>query len=87
MKRGVAYGFFNCRASKPEIEAELPTIRDLAQTPNQLELTLTEGVENLPVQRDSALRAIVQQAQDANLRYVMQAQLPGATNTKEQQTS
>ena len=33
---GTAYGFFNCRASKQEIEAELPTLRSLAQTPNQL---------------------------------------------------
>lgn len=42
---GKTYGFFDCSASKEEIEAELPTIRDFAQTPETLELYLTEGQE------------------------------------------
>jgi len=39
---GKAYGFFDSKASKKEIEAELPTIRKLARTPSQLELSLVE---------------------------------------------
>nr|MBI4156990.1 hypothetical protein [Candidatus Woesearchaeota archaeon] len=47
MKEGKAYGFFDCRASKQEIEVELPFIRDLIQTPSKLELILMEGVDRL----------------------------------------
>lgn len=42
-KNGKAYGFFDCEASKEAIESELPEIRNLVQTPSQLELSLMEG--------------------------------------------
>ena len=81
MKKGVAYGFFNCTASKEAIEAELPTIRSMAQTPNQLELSVIEGVDNLPVpKRDPALASIVDQAKTAGMKYVLQARYQGATS-------
>ena len=47
MEIGKAYAFFNCRASKEKIEAELPTIRDLVETPYGLELSLKEGTDHL----------------------------------------
>ena len=60
MKNGIAYGFFDCKASKEEIEAELPTIRDLTETPSKLELTLMEGIDGL--KGDSKLRAAYEKA-------------------------
>lgn len=63
---GKAYGFFHCRASQQEIEAELPFIRRLVNAPSQLELSLIEGVENL--KGDSDLLAL---AKKAGLRYVL----------------
>ncbi len=41
-KTGKAYGFFDCRASKQEIEAELPYIREFIETTGSLELSLGE---------------------------------------------
>ncbi len=77
MKRVVT--FLQTRASKQDILAQLPHIRHMTQTPNQLELTLTEGVDHLPVQGDSALRALVGQAKHAGMNYVLQARYRGAT--------
>ncbi len=71
--RDAIYGFL-----EKDITAELPTIRNMAQTPNQLEL-ITESVDNLPVQGDSALKALVGQAKNAGMRYVLQARYQGAT--------
>ena len=44
---GQAYGFFDSRASKEEIEAEIPFIRKLTEIPSALELSLTEGANKL----------------------------------------
>ena len=33
---------FDCKASKAEIEAEIPRIREISETPNELELSLME---------------------------------------------
>ena len=44
---GKAYGFFDCNASKGEIEGYLPFIREVTQTPSELELSLTEGLGGL----------------------------------------
>lgn len=42
---GKAYGFFDCNASKEKIESNLPSIRELACTPSNLELLLKEVKE------------------------------------------
>lgn len=78
MKSGKAYGFFNCKASKEEIEAELPTIRKLAQTPSQLELSLIEGVRNLKGEID--LIELAKEAETAGIKYVMEATYPTSNN-------
>ena len=44
---GRAYGFFDCNASKQEIETDLPTIREMLRTPSRLELSLIEGLGEL----------------------------------------
>lgn len=41
---GEAYALFDCSASKEDIETELPLIRKLVETPQRLELLLTEGI-------------------------------------------
>lgn len=84
---GRAYAFFDCRASKAEIEAELPKIRQCVKTPSNLELTLTEGpckflgtrILNTP--RDiPELRHYIQEAKASKMKYVLEAKYEGATN-------
>jgi len=89
---GRAYAFFDCRASKEQIEAELPTIRQCVKTPSKLELSLTEGVCKFmgtsilgrkalvgrPI--DTQLRDVAKEAKDSGMRYVLEAKYEGATN-------
>ncbi len=77
---GKAYAFFNCSASKSQIESELDDIRDIARIPGQLELTLTEGVENLDCHNDAKLKKVVEGAKDSGMRYVFAASYPSAGN-------
>lgn len=77
-KTGKAYGFFDCSATKEEIEGEIPFIRDAVKTPNQLELVLTEGMDTL--MGDSVLLSIAQDAKKAGIKYVMEATYSNATN-------
>jgi hypothetical protein len=44
---GKAYGFFESDASRPDIEAELPYIREEAQTPSKVVLSLYDGTDKL----------------------------------------
>ena len=55
-KIGKAHGFFDCRASKHEIEAELPKVRSLVKPPSELELSLTNDTNDLD--NDSFTRTI-----------------------------
>jgi len=89
---GMAYAFFDCRTSKEQIEAELPTIRQCVKTPSKLELSLTEGVCKFmgtsilgrkalvgrPI--DTQLRDVAKEAKDSGMRYVLEAKYEGATN-------
>ncbi len=75
---GKAYAFFDCNASKGNIEKELPFIRECVKTPNELELSLMEGTDNLI--GDSQLLQIAKEAKDAGIKYVMEATYPNATN-------
>jgi hypothetical protein len=75
---GEAYAFFDCEASMKEIEGELPTIRNLVQTPNELELQLMEGTDAL--EGDSQIGQIAREAKDAGLKYAIQATFPNGTN-------
>ncbi len=75
---GEAYAFFNCNASKREIEGELPKIRNLVRTPSRLELKLMEGMDQL--KGDKGILEIASEAKEAGIRYAIQARLPGATN-------
>jgi hypothetical protein len=91
-KAGKAYGFFDCRASKEQIEAELPTIRECVKTPSNLELSLTEGIYKLTGTRilgketlagkpvDAQLRDIALEAKNSGIRYLLEASYEGATN-------
>ncbi|HLC97777.1 MAG TPA: hypothetical protein VJC21_03280 [Candidatus Nanoarchaeia archaeon] len=75
---GTAYAFFYCAAPREEIEAEIPTLRECAQTPSALELSLTEGMEN--VQGNPQVVTLAQDAGQQGMRYVLQATYPQATN-------
>jgi len=52
MNTGKAYAFFDCDASRKDIENELPHIRQISQTPNELELLLCEGTDELIFDED-----------------------------------
>ena len=85
---GRAYAFFDCRASKEQIVAELPTIRECVKTPSNLELSLTEGVMKFvgtrvltsTLKNKSQLIAIAKEAKEGGMRYVLEARYEGATN-------
>ncbi len=77
-KIGKAYAFFNCKASKGDVEKELPFIRECVKTPNALELSLIEGTDTLI--GDTQLLQIAKQAKDAGIMYVMEATYSNATN-------
>jgi len=75
---GKAYGFFYCGASRQEIEAELPTICELAQVPSRLELSLIENTDT--VMSDEKLMALASEAKQGGLNYILQANYPNGTN-------
>lgn len=76
--KGKAYGFFYCNASKSAIESELPAIRKMVKTPSKLELSLTEGMDNL--KGDSKLMALAQEAKQDGINYVLEATYSNASN-------
>lgn len=75
---GKAYGFFQCKAQKEEIETLLPTIREAVETPSGLELSLTEGMDN--VKGDNKLTALAQEAKHASMNYMLQATYSNGSN-------
>lgn len=81
---GEAYAFFNCRASKDEIEKEIVDIRRVIGTPNQLELSLSEGIKpgdfNQPELREIAQDANLSLFLDAGISYSMSARYRNASN-------
>ncbi len=74
---GVAYAFFDCTATKNELEAHVPLARQLVQTPSELELRLSEGQQS--VLHDKQLAALVEQGGGWN--YTLQAHYPAQPNT------
>ncbi len=75
---GEAYGFFYCDASKQEIKAELPTIRELVKTPPQLELYLSKCMDG--IEGDEELTALAQEAKQEGINYILKATCPNETN-------
>ncbi len=74
---GKAYGFFNCHASKYEIERELPNIRHTAQVPSAMSLYLMEGMDELIIKSRNDLGLVVIAEEAKNLRrYVIEASYP-----------
>jgi hypothetical protein len=48
---GEAYAFFDCDASKEQIEIQIPELRKMSKTPNNLQLLLQEGISGLKLDR------------------------------------
>lgn len=78
MTIGKAYGLFNCRASKEEIEAELPSARNATQTPADLELRLSDDLDDIDGDRN--LKTILEEAKKAGIRFALEATLPDGSN-------
>jgi len=72
---GKAYAFFDCNASKEQIEAELPKIRECVKAPNKLELQLMEAADNSDISSPgrSALCSILKSAKEAGMKYFLKA--------------
>jgi len=79
-KTGKAYGFFDCNATKEQINDEIPFIRKSVNTPSKLEITLTEDINSLNV--DPKVLEIAQEAKESNMKYVMEATCQDYTNEK-----
>lgn len=90
---GRAYAFFDCDASKADVEDEIVKARYYAETPSNLELSLTEGEENLngdadfinalaAAKKSSLSRLPKSQREDnpVSYRYALKAKLADETN-------
>lgn len=75
---GKAYGFFDCRASKNEIEGLMPKIRKYAQTPPEAQLSLIDDMDK--ADWDSQLIPIAEKAKKRGNKYASEATYRGATN-------
>ncbi len=73
-KIGKAYAFFDCQANYKEINAEIPVIREMVETPFSLETSLHVGVEKLRGE-DIQLESIITKFRDAGMRYALKASL------------
>ncbi|MBI2583142.1 MAG: hypothetical protein HYW25_00610 [Candidatus Aenigmarchaeota archaeon] len=86
MTIGKAYAFFDCPASRAKIEAELPDIRMLTKTPQEMELYLAEGTGYMGVDAwvrgDTRLMEVVEDARRAGFRYSMETALPDASDRR-----
>jgi len=76
-RQGKAYAFFNSNASKQEIEEEIPYARELAQTPEKLELLLKTKVDGLG---EEAEQGLIQLVKDGKWKYSIEATYPRARN-------
>ncbi len=76
---GEAYAFFDCNASRDEIEKMFPHIRAEVKTPSRLELALTEGI-NPESFRDVELMEIARDAKEAGIRYFLKARCQDLSN-------
>lgn len=91
-KTGKAYGFFYYKGKAEDISEKLPYIRDMYETPSDLELSLTEGVckfigtsilgrkalAGKPI--DTQLRDVATQAKRQHMSHVLEATLPNVGN-------
>jgi hypothetical protein len=83
-KTGKAYAFFDCSSSKEQIDQEIPFIRELVQTPNELELSLMELTENTRTSpfSEPELSVLMREAREANIKYIMEATYPSHSHRK-----
>jgi hypothetical protein len=77
---GRAYGLFDCRSGREEIEAEFAPIRRCVRTPDGLGISFVGGVGNQEI--DERIMDIVRGAKESGIRYVTEATCPGETNRR-----
>ncbi len=76
---GLAYAFFDCKASKAEITELMPQIREFASTPSELELELETINPNI-LERELRTIALLQMARGC--KYQVRTKLPGYDNKR-----
>jgi hypothetical protein len=76
--QGKAYAFFDCNASREQIEAELPKICHVTKTPAKLEILVFNdtGVFNRS-QKEPEIKAL---ASTFKRQYILEAKYPGKSN-------
>ncbi len=93
---GKAYAFFDCDASKKQIEESMPQIRQDARTPRGLQMLLHEGISDLKLDKTlaeqiqypddyrvvSSKRQVFEQESKplSSMRYTLVASYTGASN-------
>ena len=80
MPTGQAYAFFYDEGSMPEIEANIPGIRNAFNTPAELEIILNEGVNPSEFNDDIELMEIASQALEEGMNYTIIARNSKADN-------
>ena len=74
---GKAYGFFNCRLSKEELERELASSRHIARTPSAIYL-----MDTATVKREPEIMEFVRMSNELGMKYTIEATYENATNRK-----
>lgn len=82
---GQAYGFFDCNATKEEIQGEMPEIRARAKTPKNLELSLMKTskfslIECSKDSKDPQLLELIHGDQIYGSNYAIKVNCPNISN-------
>ncbi len=81
-KVGRAYGFFAYGGKTADIQDELGRARHDAQTPEEMELKLVEGAENVDTRGDSELVKVVERAKQQGMTHAFEASMPNVGNRR-----
>ncbi len=78
---GEAYSFFHCDTSREQIKMTLPRVRELTQTPSELELYLYEGDEIFKkLEGNTKLTGMSEDIKEAGINYLLHGYYPTQTN-------
>ena len=77
---GKAYAFLRTKAPKDVLPLVIEDAREMYNVPNELELTITNGPENL--RGDERLQPHIKRAFQSGMGYALEAKCEGMTNEK-----
>ncbi|MEK6960483.1 MAG: hypothetical protein AABX47_04880 [Nanoarchaeota archaeon] len=83
ISNGKAYGFFYCAHPEQKVGEILSAVREITNTPSQLELSSIEGMDSR-IKGDDRLTALVQEAKRHGINYMLQATCPRGINATDE---